>query len=1038
MKQCYHCGQLLAEKITVCPTCGEEVAEGIQSIDNYRILSTLHEGYSSVFCHAVNEETEEDVAIRIFMPQSGVDSKIAGRLKHELEILKNLPEDYFVNHLEIRQSDTGLWYRVSEWIDTINLGQLLASDHFKDYRTVFHLFYRLASILEGLHQIGHTIPHLILNDIIMFKGEGEDLAVKVDYKVSRFLDPRLDRPGPMLQKLLSTHADIVNDRPLNIRSDIWSLGKIFVELLSGDLSGEIEYVKIIDQLAIPDKAKMLLKIMLADDPDLRPDSMAQVASSLSQITDKEIVTTQKKDPGKDIRGLKRWIRFAVILLVLLVVLGILGWFYFAHFRQEEKPSLSDYANHYAGSVAFVVVDYQLMVKDNTVYRKRTEGTAFCVDSQGYFLTNRHVACPWLNDDELFQTVARLKYFGSSPHLAYRMFLWFEGQRAFKRLPESVQSSDLEDVYDINSAYRLDGPKRLKIAGVARPLVKSWQIIDSPLKDDFAVLKIDSVPEGLIPLPLDDKMTPVKLPKLTPVMTMGFPLGNRTQADTINVSVSTGYVRRTFGSMFQVDTSIYPGNSGGPVIDPRGRVVGIASSVYTNWAQSPIPVVTLLSDIGLVLPINKASVFVAELKGGQSKWNGFVDLALDEKLEKIHDAAGQGEWQKAQQLADDAFAENSDPAFAMAAGLMNYCRGEYDRAGKLFSRALSMNKENDLARLMLFLANYFTDKSGENSYRQALVSVDWMFPSEFFGYLMKVMSGEIEIESALKNGNTDQETSWLHYAAGLVNNKHGDLVAAEKQFRLAVSTAVGDDYWPYLMAMSQLEHIFQGHLEAMAESVERNAYRSTIEAFTQSVRQKWIGKAKIYTQQAPVRLKLVRDSVTPAEKLAVIEKMLEIDQNNRNLFVQSAYYSSMDGEWEQALIYIRRFLEKPGRESSSRLAGGLLEPLLLNVLGRLEEAKSRLEDFYDRIKDPWYRDISASLLGRMEENSLMKKAGEESAYLVTGFTALGLWAEGRDQIKQALRYYKEAVGSYRDDRIEYQFARERIKRLQTPIAEKTSG
>ena len=1036
MKQCYHCGQLLAEKITTCPTCGGEAAEGIKAIDNYRILSVLHEGYSSVFCHAVNEDTQEEVAIRIFTSQSGVDDQIASRLKKELETLKELPEDYFVIHLEIRQSDIGLWYRVSEWIDATSLGQLLASNYFKDHRTAFRLFYRLASILEGLHQIGHTIPHLILNDIILFEAGEKDLAVKIDYKVSRFLDPRLDRPGPMLKGLLSTHPDIINDRPLNVRSDIWSLGKVFVELLSGDLGSESDYVKTIDQLAIPAKAKMLLKVMLADDPDLRPDSMAQVAQSLSQITDKEIVITQKKDSGRDLQGLKRWVRFAAILLVILVVLSIIGWFYFVYYKQEEKASLSDYANRYTGSVAFVMVDYQLMVEQHLVYRNRTEGTAFLVDTEGHLLTNRHVACPWLSDDALFQAVARLKYFGSSPHLEYQMFLWFEGQRAFKRLPKSAQSVDLEDVYYIKSAYRRDGPKTLKIAGVARPPVKTWKIINSPLKDDFAVLKIDPVPEELVPLPLDDQMASIKIPKLTPVMTMGFPLGSRTQTDTINVSVSTGHVRRTFGNMFQVDTSIYPGNSGGPVIDPRGQVVGIASSVYTDWAQSPVPVITLLSDIGLVLPINKAAIFVAELKAGQSKWNGFVDLVLDEKLEEIYGAAGQGEWQKAQQLADAAFAENSDPAFAMAAGLMNYCRGDYDGAEKLFSRSLSMNKENNLARLMLYLVDYIDDKTDENKYRKSLISLDWRSPAEFFGYLVKVTSGGIEIETVSKTGNTDQEISWLHYVAGLINIKQGDLVAAEKQFRMAVSTAVGNDQWPYLMAMSRLEHIFQGYLEAMADSVERTAYRATVEIFVQSVHETWTAKVDNYNQLAPMRAQLIRNSAMPIEKLTIIKEMLEIDKNNSDLLIQLAYYSGMDGAWERALDYTRQLLERSGRESSSRLAGGLLEALILNRLGHPEEAQARLEDFHGRIKDPWYRDISACLLGRLEKKSLTEKAGERPAYLLTGLTALGLWEEGREETKQALRYYKEALGSYRDDRIEYQFAKERVKRLQAAITDQT--
>jgi len=129
------------------------------------------------------------------------------------------------------------------------------------------------------------------------------------------------------------------------------------------------------------------------------------------------------------------------------------------------------------------------------------------------------------------------------------------------------------------------------------------------------------------------------------------------------------------------------------------------------------------------------------------------------------------------------------------------------------------------------------------------------------------------------------------------------------------------------------------------------------------------------------------------------------------------------------------INRPGRESPGRLAGGLLEPLNLNRLGHPEEAKTRLEDFHNRIQDPWYRVISACLLDRIKEKSLAEKAGKQLAYLVTGHTALGLWAEGSDQTKQALRHYKKALGSYRDDRIEYQFAKERIKRLQARTANK---
>ncbi len=165
----------------------------------------------------------------------------------------------------------------------------------------------------------------------------------------------------------------------------------------------------------------------------------------------------------------------------------------------------------------------------------------------------------------------------------------------------------------------------------------------------------------------------------------------------------------------------------------------------------------------------------------------------------------------------------------------------------------------------------------------------------------------------------------------------------------------------------------------------------------------------------------------------MEKLLATDQTNADWLLQSAYYYAMDENWDQALTQTRQLLKKPGRESAPRLAGGLLEPLLLNRLGRTDDAKSSLESFQKRIQDPWYKEISACLLDLAKETSLTEKAGQQPAYLLTGHAALGLWAEGRDDVKQALRHYKEALGSYRDDRIEYQFAGERIKKLQEVTA-----
>ncbi len=1033
MKLCQNCEQLVAEEIITCPSCGTEVIEGRRCIDDYWIEKVLHEGYSSILCRGIKEGMEEPVMIRIFTPQSGVDEKIAERLKQELEELKKLPEDYFVRHLEIRRSSDGLWYRVSEWIDIEDWGALLASGRLQDYRIAFKLFYRIASILEGLHQIGHFIPHLILDDIIVLKGDREEFEVKIDYKLSRFLDPQMDRPGPMLKKLLTCHPDIINQRPLDFRSDIWSLGKIFVELLTADFEAK-DLLARIDKIPLPQEVAVLFNIMLAEDPDIRPRSMAEVAETLSRVNDEEIEAAKQSRleaapaPIKLIKGLKKRITLLVIMVAVLGLLfGGLAWYYFSSIKRDSEAVLVNYANQYAGSVAFVMVEYQLHDGKSVAYLNRTEGTAFLVDRDGYLLTSRHVACPWLEDSNLNAIINMLRQYKRPLHLGYQVFLWFEGEKAFNRLPVLSGSNNLEDIYFLDSAFSTDGSRRLIIAGVARSPAKTWQLVKSPLKDDFAVLKIDHVPEMLKPLPLDLNMDPLKIARLAPVITLGFPLGSRTQATAVNVSVTQGHVRRTFENMLQVDTSIHSGNSGGPIIDLRGKVIGIASSVAIGRAIGPVPMAMPLSDIGMILPITKAVSFIQDLKAGQIKWNGVLDLSLDTKLKQITDTAKQRKWADAKAMADKELRLSLDPTLVMAAGMMHFCAGDKNGAKTLFEQAVSMDDENDKAKLMLFIIDWLTGKSHLSTYRQELLALDWRSPNELLGHLTKVLEGLVDEESALEGGYTEDEKSWLYYMVGLSRAKLGDWAESEKLLKKAV-LAADIDNWLLFLALAELEKVQNQRLEALQNKPGRARYQVEIESFANTMEKNHMAKSEQRTKLAPLIAKFKQKSISPEDKQRVMEQMLNNDPKNGEILQGLAFYSAMNEKWERALEYTRTFLKIKGRENAGRLSVGLLEAEVLHNRGRKEEAKANLEDYYRRTGDPWYLAISDHLLGEQTEQSLSEKAGESPENLVTWHTALGFWAEGSGDKKKAIKHYKEALGSYMDTRIEYDFAKERIERL----------
>jgi len=1032
MKLCQNCGQLLAEDITACPSCGNEVAEGRKGIDGYRIIEVLHEGYATILCRAVKEQTDEPVMIRIFSPQSGVDETIAKRLKKELEELQKLPENYFVRHFEIRQSTDGLWYRVSEWLDAENWGNLIASGVFQDYHVAFRLFYRIASILEGLHRIGHFIPHLILDDILVMEGDDGGFQIKIDYKLSRFLDPKLDRPGPMLKHLLSCHPDIIHQRPLDFHSDIWSLGKIFVELLtakheSSDFQAEI------DALPLPPEIAVLLKSMLADDPGLRPQSMTEVAEILSRVKEEDVESAIRRrgeamqPPVHEIRSLKKRVGLLVLVIGITALLALLVWFFFIFSQKDPEKMFGIHANRYAKSVAFVLTEYWLTAGEIRIYQNRTEGTAFLVDHKGYLLTNRHVACPWLEDSNFYLQVRRFMNRQEPLQLGYRIFLWFEGQKAFKYLPDLSESTEVEDIYVLSSAFRTDGKPRLTIVGVARAPDRTYQLIRSPLKDDFAVLKIDQVPEGLLPLPLDEKMDALTVPKLSPVITLGFPLGRRTQASTINVSVTQGHVRRTFENLLQVDTSIHRGNSGGPIIDVNGRVIGIASGVAMDWIAGPMPVPTLLSDMGMVLPINKAVKFLQELKTGKVKWNGVLDLSVDAKVSNIMDLAEEQRWSEAQSLADNELKTSFDPTLVMAAAMIHYCAGDHDKAAGLFQQALSMDDKNDQARLLLFLIDWIDGRLDTNSYRDDLLARDWRSPHEFFGYLVRVLEGNIDEESALRGGYTDDERNWLRYVVALTAARNNDTKKAEMLLQPILLTT-GRENWLHFLALASHEQVQQAILATIGDPNVRMRYREQFDQFSQSLKKSRSDLVQRRTLLGPLQAKLSQDALPPDKKRDLLKQILNIDSGNGNLLVELVFTCAMEEDWNQALEYARAFLTMDGRENAGKLRVGLIAAEILLNMDREEEAMSELKNYLVITHDSWYRLIAECLSGQQKETSLAQKASESPEYVLTGYVAMGFWAEGSGDKNKAMDHYREALGSYMDDMIEYAFAVERIKRF----------
>jgi len=650
-----------------------------------------------------------------------------------------------------------------------------------------------------------------------------------------------------------------------------------------------------------------------------------------------------------------------------------------------------------------------------------------VDNKGYLLTNRHVVSPWLEDSNIRFQIYNFMNRPEPLQLGYRVFLWFEGEKAFKRIPGLSDSTEVEDIYVLSSAFRTDGNPRLIIAGVARAPDRTWQLIRSPLKDDFAVLKIDQVPQGLRPLQLSEKMEALKVPKLSPVIALGFPLGSRTQEAAVNVSVTSGHVRRTFENLVQVDTSIHKGNSGGPVIDIHGKVIGIASGVATDWAIGPVPVQTLLPDMGMVLPINKAANFLEEIKAGKVKWNGVLDLSVETKIRNMLDLAEKRHWSEAQSLADKELETSNDPTLVLAAAMIHFFAGDHEKAGHLFEQALSMDDKNDQARLMLFLIDWMADRSSSSPHRLALLALDWRSPHEFFGYLVRVLERTIAENVALRSGYTDNERNWLRYAVAQIAAKNSDATKVEKLLQPVV-LATERKNWLHFLSLVLLEKSQQPKLAARSDPEVSRQYQEQLDQFAKKIKKSRQELSEHQALLTPLQAKLGQDALPLETKREILEQILTIEPGDMNLLADLVFYCAMNEDWTKALEYARRFRDLEGRENANRLRVGLLAGEILLYMDREKEAMTALQNYKTDTKDGWYRLISDSLLNEKNEKSLMEKAGESPEYMLTGHVALAFWAEGSGDNNKAIDHYREALGSYMDDMIEYVFAVERINRL----------
>jgi len=1028
MLNCTKCQQRLSGKLKACPECGAD-QPSLSKVGPYEILECVADSRTaSIFRAARKDATAEVVCLRLYDADVTISPDQEKTLRARFAGLRELPSERFVHTLDFgKDTETGRWYRVTPWLPNVMAwGDLKSEALYRNRerkRQWLGLALDLAESFAALHRIGRVIPDFTLDDCLLYRAGDGRLRVRLDATLASCLGP-----GSGREKVRDRHPDFAAGRTLSEQSDVWTLGSILVGMLKGT-SDIADYAKAMDEInaerrpvALHPELGALLRQMVDTDPAERPRGMKQVAERLRGFGPREIGEWCVLDNQH--RVLMRRIGLAAAAAVFAVVVTTVG-LYLRQSRRHQRDLSQARADtdaavaaverqvqdgkgyidakteesvltmldeirrsspearaqavleRYGRSVAFVLVESWIHALGRRHTMNVANGTAFLASSDGHLLSNRHVVMPW-EDRNIAARIQEQVDFCRTHNIPFRFgvtyYLWFDGDEAFRHL-HTAASDSVADQFRLDTAYSSDSDDRqVQLLGVMPFPGDRAEFLASQLKNDIAVLKINPLPEGAVPIPLREG-PPSALG--TEALVLGYPHGRLAISGmTAKARYSRGAISSTPDDILRINADTHPGNSGGPVLDLEGYVIGIASAIFgfsrfNSETETFEVVVPSQPSMGFVEPIAKARQFLDHVRAGAPAWNGLLDEAFESEITVARRAVGRGAWEEA---AEALFKDErifGVPNLALDAAVYSLTDAGFSPAGRrALESVVAIQPHQPLPALLRYWDAWRNEAPvAKRPHRNAFLNAEWHSPFEPIGQVVRLLEGEVTLDDALAVAETQMEMTLLLWAGGTAAAQSGEKTLAARHLQDALAqTGADDTLLRNLLAVTLLREC-----EMLPESLETKS-------------------------GAPLPL---------------------------HQFMYQALNAAADGRWRAAVQAGERYFAVPHRpESANSLRMGLLRAQVHGLMGNRTAERQALEQFRGRIANDWYKQIADALLGNTDPDALLASVAGKRHETLTLAVALGLQAEVRKDKQRALNYYRTALDTAQTNWLEFQLARAR--------------
>ena len=274
------------------------LSKGQKINERYEIIKTIGEGGMANVYLASDTILERNVAIKVLRGDLSNDEKFIRRFKREALSVSNLSHPNIVEVYDVGEEE-GNYYIVMEYIDGKTLKQLLQKRGALTLTEVLDIMSQLTDGLAHAHE-AYIIHRDIKPQNIMIQDNG--LIKITDFGIATAINStQLTQTNSVMGSVHYLPPEQANGKGSTIKSDIYSLGILMYELLSGsvpfkgDTAVEIALKHMKEKMpsirkqipTIPQSVENIILKATAKNPKNRYDSVREMYTDLQTAMDRQ-------------------------------------------------------------------------------------------------------------------------------------------------------------------------------------------------------------------------------------------------------------------------------------------------------------------------------------------------------------------------------------------------------------------------------------------------------------------------------------------------------------------------------------------------------------------------------------------------------------------------------------------------------------------------------------------------------------------------------------------------------------------------------